>query len=63
VDGVKLLHLCAEMKSGNYQAINDISIANELNVKPSGSMPAAEKTPKGFRADPTVSNLEDILSS
>jgi hypothetical protein len=63
VDGVKLHHLCPEMKAGNYQAINDISIANELSVKPSGSMPAAENPPKGFRVDPTVSNLEDILSS
>jgi len=63
VDGVKLHHLCPEMKAGNYQAINDISIANELRVKPSGSMPTAEKAPKGFRVDLTVSNLEDILSS
>ncbi len=63
VDGVKLHHLFPEMKAGNYQAINDISIANELSVKPSGSMPAAEKPPKGFRVDPAVSNLEDILSS
>lgn len=63
VESVKLHHLFPEMKAGNYQAINDISIANELSVKPSGSMPAAEKPRKGFRVDPTVSNLEDILSS
>lgn len=63
VDAVKLRHLCPGMKAGNYQAINDISIANELGIKASGSTPAAEKTPKGFRIDLTISHLEDILSS
>jgi hypothetical protein len=61
VDNGKLRQLFAEMKTGNYQAINDISIANELSVKPRGSVPSSEKPPKGFRVDPIVQSLENIL--
>jgi hypothetical protein len=49
------------MKPGNYQAINDISIANELSLKPIGSVPPTEKPQKGFRVDAFVRTIDSIL--
>lgn len=63
VNGAKLRELFPEMKPGNYQAINDISIVNELSVKLSGSVPSGEKPPKGFRVDPIVQSLDNILQA
>ena len=52
VDVTKLHKLFSELRPGTYQAINDISIANELSVRPYGS--AVNETGKRFR-------LSDIL--
>jgi hypothetical protein len=61
VDVAKVHSLFPGMKAGTYQAINDISIVNTLSIKPSGSVPPSEKPRRGFRVDPVISTLGDIL--
>lgn len=59
VDCIKLNSIVSNLKPGVYQAVNDISIANQLSVKPFGSTALAER-PAGFRADARISKLDDI---
>ena len=61
VDSTKLNAFFPRLKPGTYQAINDISIANELSVAPSNSAAVPAGLRKGFREDPTLSMLDDIL--
>ena len=61
VDVSKLHKLFSELKPGTYQAINDISIANELSVRPYGS--AVDETEKKFHALPVIPRLSDILTA
>lgn len=60
LDPAKMRAYFPQMKPNNYQAINDISIANELSVKPNGSIPGTEKLTR--RQDVIISNLDDLLA-
>ena len=62
VDSAKVLALFPEMKPGTYQAINDISIANELSVRASGTIPSRDAVPQRRQAVPMIPFLSDILS-
>ena len=59
VDPTKLDKLFSALKPGTYQAINDISIANELSVRPHGT--AVNETGKRAQVVPTIAKLSDIL--
>lgn len=60
LDAARMRERFPQIKPGNYQAINDISIANELSMKPNGTLPGAEKAP--LRQDVIISNLGDLLA-
>jgi len=62
VDSVRLNLSFPQMKPGTYQAINDISIANELSVNPPNSEAVPVQQPKGLRADSPLLKLADIFS-
>jgi hypothetical protein len=61
VDSAKVYTFFPEMKPGTYQAINDISIANELSVKASGWTPSSDAASPRRQPVPTVPTINDIL--
>jgi len=62
VDSAKVHTLFPEMKPGTYQAIHDISIANELSVRASGLTPSRDAASQRRQPVPTVPAISDILS-
>ncbi|HXU15615.1 MAG TPA: hypothetical protein VN708_10850 [Terriglobales bacterium] len=62
VDSAKVHTFFPEMKPGTYQAINDISIANELSVRASGTTPNSDAAPQRRQVVPIVPTISDIRS-
>jgi hypothetical protein len=67
IDDAKLRHNFPDMKPGTYSAINDISLANTMHVRPSvpdSATPRSAEPPKRVfsRSDPTILGIMQILS-